>query len=61
MTKIKKINNNNKNNYKSIDDNIVLTSKKNLIYKYFKGVIKDNQQIYTKGGKCQKPSIQIKL
>jgi len=27
--------------FKSIDDNIVLTSKK-LIYKYFKGIIKDN-------------------
>jgi len=30
--------------YKSIDDNLVLTSK------YFKGVIKDLTQIYKKGG-----------
>ena len=30
--------------FKSIDDNIVLTSQ------YFKGVIKDNYQIYKKGG-----------
>ena len=34
---------------KRIDDNIV------YIKKYFKGVIKDNQQIYTKGGTNQKP------
>jgi hypothetical protein len=37
-------------NIKRIDDNIVLTSK------YFKGVIKDNYQIYKKGGKSQKLS-----
>jgi hypothetical protein len=37
--------------YKSIDDNIVVTSKK------FKGIIKNNLQIYKKGGVNQKPQI----
>lgn len=38
---------------KRIDDNIVITSK------YFKGVIKDNYQIYIKGGYHAKCFLKI--
>lgn len=38
---------------KRIDDNIVITSK------YYKGVIKDNYQIYIKGGEKTKSFLKI--